>query len=74
MKGRIVLAMFGNSDDSRYAPAVSALQILSEGKLTWETGTARLFLEYNVCSKSTGTQYGKSYEAATNSCRPRALR
>lgn len=43
----MLLASFGNVDESPYGPVISALQTLGEDSLTWETVTARLLLEHN---------------------------
>ena len=47
MKVAILLASFGDKGASPYGPVVSALETLSDDKLTWDSATNRLFQEYD---------------------------
>lgn len=73
LKGPTILAMFGNVDESPYAPVVSALQTLADDKLTWEAVTTPFLLEYT--SRNRGS-VGPSSSGGTigGHSRPRALR
>ena len=47
MKVAILLASFGDKSLSPYGPVISALETLSDSKLTWDTATSRLLQEYD---------------------------
>ena len=47
MKVAILLASFGNKPTSSYGPVISALETLSDDKLTWDSTTSRMLQEYD---------------------------
>ena len=47
MKVAILLSSFGDKGTSPYGPVVSALETLSDDKLTWDSATSRLLQEYD---------------------------
>ena len=71
MQVAILLARFGTVDETTYGPVISALQTITDEKLTWEAATARLLQGY---STRIGAKPGSAEVSAHASSERRALK
>lgn len=71
MQVAILLASFGTVDETPYGPVISALQTMTDERLTWEAASARLLQEY---STRIGVKPGSAELSAHASSELRALK